>query len=1017
MADKRMKAVVEYDDAEDGNSEEGEKEDSDDLELGLSLAHSEIRAGFMGGGQMEGHSRKNLPWEDQGVGCSQFGSPLEPLRQFDFGQGNVKDWVEMNDCREDVVEVGSVSQVNYVSRDICLEMSNSECQRFAQQKRRKVLASPEDATFFLAEVTAAAVAIDFIPLSSSYSVEDKKAYHLSIFSSDDAFVKSSNTIDGVGFDGDTITAISAKNVEFRMDFSDDLLHLIFSFLEQKDLCRAGATCKQWLAASTHENFWRCLEFENIRISQQNFVAICHRYPNATEVKLRGTRNVEGLVIVAMTSLRHLETLILDKGRHSESFFLSEAFFLTLTDCPALTTLRISDAFISNCTQEVTVCHEKLHDLQLVKYRALRITVRCPQLQTLSLKRSSMAHVLLNCPQLRVLDLSSCHKLPDTAIRSSAMSCPLLTSLNMSSCLCVTDETIREISFTCPNLCILDASNCPNISFESVTLPMLMDLRLESCEAITSASISAISQSQMLKSLELYNCGMLTSVSLDLPHLQNISLVYLRRFVDLNLRSPVLKQIKVSRCSALHRISITSNALQKLVLQKQESLTTLLLQCQNLQEMDLSDCESLMDSICEVFSDGGGCPKLRSLVLDNCERLSMVKISSCTLVYLSLAWCHAMNVIELSCPNLEELNLDGCDHLESASFCSVGLELLNLGICPRLSDLRIEAQNMLVLDLKGCGVLSQAYIHCPRLKVLDASFCRKFSDESLSTIAASCPHIESLILSSCQSVGPNGLSSLHFLRRLTLLDLSYTFFMSLRPVFDNCLQLVVLKLSACKYLTDFSLDALYKEDVLPALRELDLSYSSIGQLDILNLITYCTNLVHLNLNGCANINELIWSSSYCHSSNMAINNCSSAISKENDESFRKTGHLLQILNCTGCPNIKKVLISSSANCLRLSKINLNLSINLKEVYLTCTNLCMLNLSYCSSLVILRLNCPRLNNLQLLACSMLTEEALEDAISQCQELEIINIFSCSKILAKDFDRWRMVCPSLRRIQSSL
>ncbi|RWW32265.1 hypothetical protein GW17_00003081, partial [Ensete ventricosum] len=675
--------------------------------------------------------------------------------------------------------------------------------------------------------------------------------------------------------------------------------------------------------------------------------------------------------------------------------LSEAFFLALTDCPALTTLRISDASVGNSTQEVTVCHERLHDLQLVKYRVLRITVRCPQLQTLSLKRSSMAHCLLNCPQLRVLDLSSCHKLPDNAIRSSAMSCPLLTSLNMSSCLCVSDETIREISFTCPNLCILDASNSPNISFESVRLPMLMDLRLESCEAITSASISAISHSQMLKSLELYNCGMLTSVSLDLPHLQNISLVYLRRFVDLNLRSPVLKQIKVSRCSVLHRISITSNALQKLVLQKQESLTTLLLQCQNLQEMDLSDCESLTDSICEVFSDGGGCPKLRSLVLDNCEGLRMVKISSCTLVYLSLAWCHAMNAIELSCPNLEELNLDGCDHLESASFCSVGLELLNLGICPRLSDLRIEAQNMLVLDLKGCGVLSQAYIHCPRLKFLDASFCRKFSDESLSTIAASCPQIESLILSSCQSVGLGGLSSLHFLRRLTLLDLSYTFLMNLRPVFDNCLQLVVLKLSACKYLTDFSLDALYKEDVLPALRELDLSYSSIGQLDILNLITYCTNLVHLNLNGCANINELIWSSSYCHSSDMTINNCSSATSKENNESFRKTGHLLQILNCTGCPNIKKVLISSSANCLNLSKINLNLSINLKEVYLTCTNLCMLNLSYCSSLVFLWLNCPRLNNLQLLACSMLTEEALEAAISQCHELEIINIFSCSKV----------------------
>lgn len=59
-------------------------------------------------------------------------------------------------------------------------------------------------------------------------------------------------------------------------------------------------------------------------------------------------------------------------------------------------------------------------------------------------------------------------------------------------------------------------------------------------------------------------------------------------------------------------------LQKLALQKQESLATLALQCQSLQEVDLADCESLTDSICKVFSDGGGCPMLKSLILDNCE---------------------------------------------------------------------------------------------------------------------------------------------------------------------------------------------------------------------------------------------------------------------------------------------------------------------------------------------------------------------------------------------------------------
>lgn len=59
-------------------------------------------------------------------------------------------------------------------------------------------------------------------------------------------------------------------------------------------------------------------------------------------------------------------------------------------------------------------------------------------------------------------------------------------------------------------------------------------------------------------------------------------------------------------------------MQKLSLQKQENLTSLTLQCQCLQEVDLTDCESLTNLVCDVFSDGGGCPMLKSLVLDNCE---------------------------------------------------------------------------------------------------------------------------------------------------------------------------------------------------------------------------------------------------------------------------------------------------------------------------------------------------------------------------------------------------------------
>lgn len=132
--------------------------------------------------------------------------------------------------------------------------------------------------------------------------------------------------------------------------------------------------------------------------------------------------------------------------------------------------------------------------------------------------------------------------------------------------------------------------------------------------------------------------------------------------------------------------------------------------------------------------------------------------------------------------------------------------------------------MVLLELKGCGVLSEASISCPLLTSLDASFCRLCSllfytsltltlpsslsgeqtksficfvlcsqlrDDCLSATAASCPLIESLILMSCPSVGSDGLYSLRWLPNLIVLDLSYTFLMSLKPVFESCIKLKVI----------------------------------------------------------------------------------------------------------------------------------------------------------------------------------------------------------------------------------
>ncbi|XP_038699371.1 F-box/LRR-repeat protein 15 [Tripterygium wilfordii] len=845
---------------------------------------------------------------------------------------------------------------------------------------------------------------------SSVSYRNEIVYHN--FMLNDSVDGNSFGSSGGRDDGSESETSKSEDSEVRMDLTDDLLHMVLSFLDHINLCRAAMVCRQWRVASAHEDFWRCLNFENRNISVEQFEDMCQRYPNATEVNIFGTPANQILAMQAVSSLRNLEALTLGRGQ------LGETFFLALAECNMLKSLNVIDATPGTGIQEILINHDRLRHLELTKCRVMRISIRCPQLETLSLKRSNMAQAVLNCPQLHLLDIGSCHKLSDAAIRSAAISCPLLELLDMSNCSCVSDETLREIAITCTNLHVLDASYCPNISLESVRLPMLTVLKLHSCEGITSASMAAISHSYMLEVLELDNCSLLTSVSLDLPRLRNIRLVYCRKFTDLNLRTTMLSCIMVSNCQSLNRINITSNSLEKLALQKQENLTTLALQCQCLQEVDLTGCESLTNSICDVLSDSGGCPLLKSLVLDNCESLTAVLFHSTSLVSLSLVGCRGITDLELACPSLEQVCLDGCDHLERASFCPVALRSLNLGICPKLNELRIEDPDMVLLELKGCGVLTEASIDCPLLTSLDASFCSQLKDDCLSATAASCRLIESLILMSCPSVGSEGLYSLCLLPHLTMLDLSYTFLMSLQPVFESCLLLKVLKLQACKYLLNSSLEPLYKEGALPALQELDLSYGTLCQSAIEDLLACCTHLTHVSLNGCVNMHDLDWGCNGGQLSTQPGVYSSSALFAQDDihDSVDQPNRLLQNLNCVGCPNIRKVLIPPMARCFHLSSLNLSLSANLKEVDVTCFSLCFLNLSHCCSLEILKLRCPRLTSLFLQSCNI-DEEAVEAAIMHCSMLETLDIRFCPKICSISMGRLRGACPSLKRIFSSL
>ncbi|KAJ4880684.1 F-box/LRR-repeat protein 15 [Raphanus sativus] len=482
--------------------------------------------------------------------------------------------------------------------------------------------------------------------------------------------------------------------EVHIDLTDDLLHVVFSFLNHVDLCRSALLCRQWRVASSHEDFCKVLKFKNMSISIQQFENMCHRYPNATKVNVYGVPAVNDLAMKAATTL-------------------SENFFQILEECNRLRSVTISDAVLGSGAQEIYLSHDRLHKLKIRKCSALRLSIRCPQLQSLSLKRSRMILAMLNCPLLQHLDIASCHKLKDADIRSAVTSCPLLESLDVSNYLCLSNGTLREIAQACAGLRMLNASNCPNICFESVHLPMLTVLKFHRCHGIKSASMNWIANnSPALEVLELCNCINLTSVALHLSCLQSISLVHCRKLTELNLQSTILSSITIANCPALHRVTITSSILRRLALKKQENLRTLVLQCQSLEEVDLSGCKSLSNTVCESFSDVGGCAMLKSLILDNCESLTEVRFCNSSLSSLSLVGCRAVTSLELKCPRLEQICLDGCDNLETAIFKPVALRSLNLGIFPKLSVLSLEAPYMLSLDLKYCGVLSEASIICP-----------------------------------------------------------------------------------------------------------------------------------------------------------------------------------------------------------------------------------------------------------------------------------------------------------------
>jgi Leucine-rich repeat (LRR) protein len=115
------------------------------------------------------------------------------------------------------------------------------------------------------------------------------------------------------------------------------------------------------------------------------------------------------------------------------------------------------------------------------------------------------------------------------------------------------------------------------------------------------------------------------------------------------------------------------------------------------------------------------------------------------------------------------------------------------------------------------------------------------------------------LSFMLQVGSTGISSLSKLTTLQDLDLSYTEVSTLQPILESCPHLQSLSIASCRSLGQDALLPLLdpSQPALSHLRSLDASYCDVQDSLVAQLLLKCRKLKHLALSGCAGVTDAIW----------------------------------------------------------------------------------------------------------------------------------------------------------------
>jgi len=256
---------------------------------------------------------------------------------------------------------------------------------------------------------------------------------------------------------------------------DNIMLLIFSYLDVKSLCAGSKVCRRWYHIGKDRSLWKIVDLRPWTLTLRTlWKVVRNRFSDSVvELKIKGfigtTKKNENISLSLLEEIK--------------------------TKCPNLVNL--------------TLCY---CDLRNVEARCLP-----PSLKYLSLHHSIIppgwfdslnnVSILRHCEKL---NLTYCTRLSDTDFQSITK-LTTLKELNVSNCYRLTDNAIHLIASKLTNLITLDISNCTSVSdvglhYIGRHLSKLHSLSLPGCGAVTDTGVGALVHNmEDLEYLNLSNC--------------------------------------------------------------------------------------------------------------------------------------------------------------------------------------------------------------------------------------------------------------------------------------------------------------------------------------------------------------------------------------------------------------------------------------------------------------------------------------------------------------------------------